>query len=90
VAQLSSRLAGIIYRGGIKHATIIFEAVASRDHWIWHASFVVVGSNNDINVLNQSPLLVDVIRGCTPEVYFTVNGHEHHMGYYLIDGIYLS
>jgi hypothetical protein len=52
--------------------------------------FGVVGSNNDINVLNQSPLFIDVIRGCTPEVSFTVNGREHHMGYYLTDGIYPS
>jgi hypothetical protein len=52
--------------------------------------FWVTGSNNEINVLNQSPLLVDVIRGCTPEVSFTVNGHEHHMVYYLTDGIYPS
>jgi hypothetical protein len=44
----------------------------------------------NINVLNQSPLFIDVIRGRTPEVSFTVNGHEHHMGYYLADGIYPS
>jgi hypothetical protein len=41
-------------------------------------------------MLNQSPSFVDVIRGRTPEVSFTVNGHEHHMGYYLTDGIYPS
>jgi hypothetical protein len=41
-------------------------------------------------VLNQSPLFVDVIRGCTPEVSFTVNDREHHIGYYLAYGIYLS
>jgi hypothetical protein len=41
-------------------------------------------------VLNQSPLFVDVIKGYTPELSFTVNGREHHMGYYLIDGIYPS
>jgi hypothetical protein len=41
-------------------------------------------------VLNQSSLFIDVIRGYTPEVSFTVNGHEHHMGYYLADDIYLS
>jgi hypothetical protein len=52
--------------------------------------FGVVGSNNDINVLNQSPLFIDVIRGHTPEVSFTANGHEHHMRYYLVDGISLS
>jgi hypothetical protein len=41
-------------------------------------------------VLNQSPLFVDVIRGRTLEVSFTVNGREHHIGYYLTDGIYTS
>jgi hypothetical protein len=52
--------------------------------------FRVTGSNNNISVLNQSPLFIDVIRERTPEVSFNVNGHEHHMGYYLADGIYPS
>jgi hypothetical protein len=52
--------------------------------------FLVAGSNNDINVLNQSPLFVDVIRWRTPEVSFTFNGHEQHVWYYLTDGIYSS
>jgi hypothetical protein len=52
--------------------------------------FGVARSNNDINVLNQSPLFVDVIREHTPKVTITVNGNEHHMGYYLTDGIYPS
>jgi hypothetical protein len=52
--------------------------------------FRVTGSNNDINVLNQSSLFVDVIRERTPEVSFTVNGREHHMRYYLVDSIYPS
>jgi hypothetical protein len=90
VAQLSGRLAGPIYTGYIKYPTIILEVVASHDHWIWHAFFGVTGSNKDSNVLNQSPLFIDVIRGHTPEVSFTVNGHEHHMRYYLSDGIYPS
>jgi hypothetical protein len=91
VAQLSSRLVGLIYTGGdIKHTTIILEVVASHDRWIWHAFFGVSDSNNDTNVLNQSPLFIDVIRGRTPKVTFTVNGREHHMGYYLTDGIYHS
>jgi hypothetical protein len=51
--------------------------------------FGVTGSNN-INVLNQSPLFVDVIRGSTLEVSFTINGRKHHMWYYLTDGIYPS
>jgi hypothetical protein len=41
-------------------------------------------------VLDQSLLFIDVLRGHTPEVSFTVNGCEHHMRYYLVDGIYPS
>jgi hypothetical protein len=52
--------------------------------------FFVTGSNNDINVLNQSPLFIDVKREHTLKVSFTVNGREHHMWYYLTDGIYPS
>jgi hypothetical protein len=82
--------AGQFTRGDIKHPTIILEAVASYDRWIWHAFFGVAGSNNDLNVLNQSPLFTDVLRGEAPVVNFTVNGHEYNYGYYLADGIYPS
>jgi hypothetical protein len=41
--------------------------------------FLFTGSNNDINMLNQFPLFVDIIRGHTPELSFTVNAREHHM-----------
>nr|XP_043620056.1 uncharacterized protein LOC122591895 [Erigeron canadensis] len=34
--------------------TIMFEITASQHTWIWHAYFGAAGSNNDINVLNQS------------------------------------
>jgi hypothetical protein len=74
-----SRLAEAIYTRDIKHPTIILEVVASHDRWIWHAFFRVTDSNNDINVLNQSPLFIDVIRGRTPKISFTVNDRAHHM-----------
>jgi hypothetical protein len=48
--------------------TIILEAVASHDRWIWHAFFGVAGSNNDINVLNQSDLFIEQLRGEGPKV----------------------
>ena len=66
----------------------MLEAVASQDLWIWHAFFGVAGSNNDINVLNQSDVFNDVMQGRTPEVHYSVNRHEYNMGYYLSDGIY--
>jgi len=46
------------------------------------------GSNNDINVLDQSPLLKDLMYGQAPEITFTVIGKQYKMGYYLVDGIY--
>jgi hypothetical protein len=52
--------------------------------------FLVDRSNNDINMLNQSSLFVDVIKGHTPKVTFTINGNGHHMRYYLADDIYPS
>jgi hypothetical protein len=66
----------------------MLEAVSSQDLWTWHAFFGVAGSNNDINVLNQSPLFTEVLQGRAPEVNFTVNETEYKMGYYLADGIY--
>jgi hypothetical protein len=36
--------------------TMILEAVASQDLWIWHAFFGLPGSLDDINVLNRSSL----------------------------------
>jgi hypothetical protein len=63
MTQLSYRLAVPIYIWDIKHPTIIVEGVASHYRWIWHTFFGVTGSNNDINVFNQSPLFIDVIRG---------------------------
>ncbi|WVZ79761.1 hypothetical protein U9M48_027302 [Paspalum notatum var. saurae] len=65
-----------------------FPAVASHDLWIWHAFFGVAGSNNDINVLNQSPIFTNILQGNAPPVQFMVNGNQYNMGYYLADGIY--
>ncbi|XP_062099504.1 uncharacterized protein LOC133805359 [Humulus lupulus] len=47
--------------------TIMLEAVASQDLWIWHAFFGVPGSNNDLNVLNQSPLFTEILQGQAPQ-----------------------
>ncbi len=66
----------------------MLEAVASADIWIWHAFFSAAGSNNDINVLDQSSLFTEVLQGRAPSVQFTVNGSEYNTGYYLADGIY--
>jgi hypothetical protein len=40
--------------------------------------FGVPGSNNDVNILNQSLLFANVLRGEAPNVNFTVNDHEYN------------
>ena len=87
------------YQGHSKEATIVLEAVASQDFWIWHVFFGMPGShndinvlqrseNNDINVLQRSPLLKRLCDGKAPPCNYTVNGNDYTMGYYIVYGIY--
>jgi hypothetical protein len=76
------------FTGHFKQPSMILEVVASHDLWIWHAYFGLPGSCNDINVLHRSHVFSGFVRGETPSVEFTVNGHTYNMGYYLADGIY--
>jgi hypothetical protein len=71
-------------RGDHGMPTIILEAVASSDRWIWHAFFGVPGSNNDINVLNQSHLFTEQLRGEAPKVEYSINGRQYNLPYYLL------
>ncbi|XP_058741338.1 uncharacterized protein LOC131613706 [Vicia villosa] len=81
-------LKGQYVRGDHGKPTVMLEAVASQDLWIWHAFFGVAGSNNDINVLNQSNVFNNVLQGRAPQVHYTINRIEYNKGYYLSDGIY--
>ncbi|KAL5570233.1 hypothetical protein UlMin_026808 [Ulmus minor] len=79
-----------MYSGHIHEPTIILEAVASYDLWIWHAFFGLPGSLNDINVLERSTVFKDLAEGRGPHINYSINGHEYTMRYYLADGIYPS
>ncbi|GKF88056.1 ALP1-like protein [Tanacetum coccineum] len=52
----------------------MLEAVASQDLWIWHAFFGVAGANNDINILDNSPLFDDLLNDTAHVVPYVVNG----------------
>ena len=73
-------------RSGSK--SLIMEAIATKDLWIWHAYIGMPGSNNDINVVDRSPLLTNMLKGKAPNVEFSVNGNQYSMCYLLCDGIY--
>ncbi|XP_059625384.1 uncharacterized protein LOC132268570 [Cornus florida] len=77
-----------IHKGRNHKPTLILEAVTSKDLWIWHAFFGMAGSNNDVNVLDHSPVFNSLINGTMPPINYEVNGHRRTMGYYLSDGIY--
>ncbi|XP_070055677.1 uncharacterized protein [Nicotiana tomentosiformis] len=76
------------YAGRSGSLTIILEAVADYDLWIWHAYFGMPGTNNDINVLESSYLFSDLAAGTAPPAHYVIQGQEYNMGYYLADGIY--
>ncbi|GJW88525.1 ALP1-like protein [Tanacetum coccineum] len=48
----------------------------------------VAGSNNNINVLHQSPLFNDLKTERASEIPFVANGVTYPWGFYLVDGIY--
>ncbi|XP_062147824.1 uncharacterized protein LOC133856792 [Alnus glutinosa] len=77
-----------MYSGHIHEPTIILEAVASYDLWIWHPFFGLPGSHDGINVLDRSLLFSYLAQGRAPPVNYTINNHNYTMGYYLVDGIY--
>ncbi|CAL5409744.1 unnamed protein product [Camellia sinensis] len=68
--------------------TVVLEAVASYDLWIWHTFFGMPGSLNDITVLDRSPLFAELTRGRALAANYTINNHAYTMGYYFADGIY--
>ena len=77
------------FKGLSKDATIILEAVADQETWIWYSYFGMSGSCNDINMLNRSPLFAKLANGEAPPVTFEANGCTYNYEYHLADGIYL-
>ncbi|CAM8940141.1 unnamed protein product [Rhodiola kirilowii] len=61
------------YQGRAGVATLVLEAIADRDLWIWHSFFGIPGLCNDLNVLHRSPVFQDILEGRAPPVNFTVN-----------------
>jgi hypothetical protein len=77
-----------MYQDKDGHRSIIMEAVATHNVGIWHSFAGLPDSNNDINVIDRSPLVVDWLKGNAPEHRFRVNEHDYNMCYLLCDGIY--
>ena len=50
--------------------------------------FGLLKSNNDINVLEWSPVFSRLAQGRAPPVNYSINGNNYTMKYYLTDDIY--
>ncbi|CAL9003811.1 unnamed protein product, partial [Prunus brigantina] len=48
----------------------------------------VMGSQNNLNVLGQSSVFNDVLRGQSPQITYQINHTIYLGGYYLANGIY--
>jgi hypothetical protein len=71
-----------------KKRKLILEAIIDQTLWIWHSFFGMLGSNNNINILDRSLIANDMIRGLFHDLGFIVNGKEYPCYHLLADGIY--
>jgi Plant transposon protein len=72
-----------------KKPTIVLEAVADGECWIWHAAFGYPGSLNDLNILDMISTMGRIFRrDFPPSLTFLVNNVAFKTAYFLADGIY--
>ncbi|XP_076931040.1 uncharacterized protein LOC143596048 [Bidens hawaiensis] len=79
---------GQYHRGDHDGPTVILEAAASFDLWIWHAYFGTPSANNDVAVINAYPIFDRLTDGVLPDISSSTNDVNYEYGYYLVDDIY--
>ena len=87
ISCVTNNMAGS-FKGKGHKPSVILEAVADRSLYFWHAFFGVPGANNDLVVLDRSPLMQAVEQGRVPRMQYTINGCVRDLPYFLADGIY--
>lgn len=68
------------YKGKEAKPSIVLEAVATDDLWIWPAFFGMPGTSNDIIIVERSPIFDAFLSGTSPLVRYTINGNSYDKG----------
>lgn len=78
------------FEGKEGYPIISLEAVAHHNLWIWYNAFGFVGTLNDINIWDRSPLYKSMLEGGHDKLDFTfeIDGQKYDHLYYVVDGIY--
>ena len=79
------------FSGAKGKPTLVLEAFADHNLWIWHAVFGWAGTLNDINIWDRSPLLQSFIDGSfynDVDFEFEIFGNVFYRLWLMADGIY--
>ena len=69
-----------IYKGHVGACSGILEAMTDYDMWILHTFYEMVGSHNDINVLQHSPVFKRLAKSLALEYNYEINDHRYNKG----------
>jgi Plant transposon protein len=82
-----------VYAGKEGKALLVLEVAADHNLFFWHAAFGFLGTHNDINILDQSPLWKSLLDGSFHHdvgFHFQINSQHFVNLSLLADGIYPS
>ena len=78
------------YQGKEKFSTVVLEGITDHNLWFRHAAFGFIGSCNDINSLDDSPLHQQFLDGSHSKINFkfTIDEQVFNKLFNLVDGIH--
>jgi hypothetical protein len=79
------------FDGSKGYPTVVLEAFADYNLWIWHAEFGMAGTNNDIDIWERSSLLAAFLNGkfhSEVDFEFNIAGRQFTQVWLMTDGIY--
>jgi hypothetical protein len=72
------------------HNSIILEIMVNQSFWIRHSHFGLPSGNNEMNLLDKSSLVFNLLCGLGADLKFNVNVNLCSRYYLLVDGMHLK